>query len=120
MKEPFLSIRAEMLRQDLLKAEGRFAHHCGDAELSNPERLAVLAEEFGEVARAILEQGKLANDVTGADLREELVQVAAVAAKWIEGIDLRAAASLPKAADPSPPLAQESPAPSAASEEGSR
>lgn len=42
------------------------------------ERLAVLVEEVGEVARAM-------ND--GKGLREELIQVAAVAVAWVEAID---------------------------------
>lgn len=41
------------------------------------KKLAILAEEFGEVANAILEQDK-------ANLREELVQVAAVCVAWLE------------------------------------
>ncbi len=41
---------------------------------------AVLGEEFGEVCKAWLER-----DIT--NLREELVQVAAVAVAWVEEID---------------------------------
>lgn len=40
----------------------------------------ILAEEFGEVARAVLE-----ND--GPNLRAELVQVAAVAIAWLQSED---------------------------------
>jgi NTP pyrophosphatase (non-canonical NTP hydrolase) len=42
-------------------------------------KAAVLAEECGEVARAVLEV-----DMRG--LRDELVQVAAVAVAWLEGM----------------------------------
>lgn len=50
-------------------------------ECSNPLKLTVLAEEFGEVARAILEK-------EGKDrLRAELIQVAAVAVAWAESIN---------------------------------
>lgn len=48
--------------------------------------LAVLGEEFGEVARALLE-GK-----GDGELRGELVQVAAVAVAWVEAIDARSMA----------------------------
>lgn len=41
--------------------------------------LAILAEEFGEVAKDTLENCP--------NLREELVQVAAVAVAWVEDID---------------------------------
>lgn len=51
---------------------------------SEYERLGVLAEEFGEVARAILE-----DDEEGREA--ELVQVAAVAVAWLEARRERAA-----------------------------
>ena len=51
---------------------------CSSAAVMVPIKLAVLAEEFGEVARAVLEQDRAA-------LRRELVHVAAVAVAWLEG-----------------------------------
>lgn len=45
---------------------------------------AILAEEVGEAAEAALE-----NDQGRGELREELVQTAAVAVAWIEAIDRR-------------------------------
>lgn len=61
---------------------------CNERERQNqlhpefPEalRMAILTEEVGEVAKAIIE-------VDPANLREELVQVAAVAVRWIQFID---------------------------------
>lgn len=44
--------------------------------------LTILVEEVGEIARASLE-----HDPEG--LRKELVQVAAVAVAWMEGVDSR-------------------------------
>jgi len=64
---------------------------CADPDMGGGDftRLAVLAEEFGEVANAVLETSY------GADgdehLREELIQVAAVAVAWVEAIDRRGA-----------------------------
>jgi hypothetical protein len=46
--------------------------------MSDPERLAILVEEVGEVAHA------LTHDADSAQLEGELIQVAAVAAMWIE------------------------------------
>lgn len=46
-------------------------------------KLAVLMEEVGEVARELLENGNR----TSSHLKEELIQVAAVAMAWIEGIE---------------------------------
>lgn len=49
---------------------------CSSDNVSAPVKVAVLAEECGEVARAAM-------DGT-ADLWDELVQVAAVAVAWLE------------------------------------
>jgi len=69
----------ERQRQDQLKREGRFAHTCADRDLTEHFKLAVLAEEFGEVAHSVCDG---AQDLT----REELIQVAAVCLAWIEGL----------------------------------
>ena len=79
----------ERMRQERLKAEGRFSMTCADA-MSNGARLAVLIEEVGEAARALLElgvDGEESYDKHGKDLRQELLQVAAVAVAWVEGLD---------------------------------
>ncbi len=75
------SVILERVRQERLKDSGKFQHTCADPEMTDAERSLVLLEEVGEVARALL-------DAEGAAaLREELVQVAAVAVAWIEAID---------------------------------
>lgn len=56
----------------------------------NPVRLPVLVEEVGEVARALCElfyHRRGPRDGIVANLREELVQVGAMAAAWIDAID---------------------------------
>ena len=60
------------------------AHSWGNGDCSGPGvapevKLAVLAEEFGEVARAVLERDTAA-------LRTELTQVAAVAVAILESL----------------------------------
>ena len=60
------------------------AHPWGHGDCSSPHvsdlaKLAVLTEETGEVARALLEQDP-------DQLRTELVQVAAVAVAWLEAL----------------------------------
>lgn len=52
---------------------------CSSPYVSEAIKLAVLLEETGEVARALL-----SNDPD--NLRTELVQVAAVAVAWLEGL----------------------------------
>jgi NTP pyrophosphatase (non-canonical NTP hydrolase) len=59
-------------------------HHWGSGDCSSPDtpqmvKAAVLAEECGEVSRAVL-------DRDDAQLHAELVQVAAVAVAWLEGL----------------------------------
>lgn len=52
-------------------------------------KLAVLTEETGEVARALLDSRtchKHDRERMAAELRDELVQVAAVAIKWLESM----------------------------------
>ena len=114
MNEVLAAVRRERMRQETLKLEGKFpwtANELSSAveSITDCERLAVLAEEFGEVAKIVTEVECIldhtenrATDVPGpnarnderkqfeAKLREELVQVAAVAVAWCEAIDLRA------------------------------
>ena len=52
---------------------------CSSNNVSQVVKSAVLQEECGEVARAVL-------DVDPGNLREELVQVAAVAVAWLESM----------------------------------
>lgn len=54
---------------------------CSSPMVSPWVKAAVLGEEVGEVQRALLEGDDLA-------LRVELVQVAAVAVAWLEGLEL--------------------------------
>lgn len=75
------AILVERLRQ---AAKWRSPHSWGEGDCSSDSvapivKAAVLAEECGEVARAVLD---------GSDnLRAELVQVAAVAVAWLESLD---------------------------------
>jgi NTP pyrophosphatase (non-canonical NTP hydrolase) len=72
----------EVHRQLEMKRTGRFRYVCSDEEMGAEECLAVLMEEVGEVARAILEHKRLANDTHNKDIKKELIQVAAAAIAW--------------------------------------
>lgn len=50
-------------------------------DMCDLDRLAILVEEVGEVARA------LTYDQRRTDLERELIQVAAMAAMWIDGLN---------------------------------
>lgn len=75
----YAAIDAERARQSV-KWSGR--HDWGAGDCSSPDvdrtvKLGVLGEEFGEVARAVLDRNH-------PNLVAELVQVAAVAVAWLE------------------------------------
>ena len=79
----FAAIIAERGRQ-IAKWYGNGPHDWGEGDCSSdlvpdPVKAAVLLEETGEVARAML-------DHKPADLARELVQVAAVAVAWLEAL----------------------------------
>ena len=80
-EQVFAEITAERKRQHV---KWGHIHEWGHGDCSSPGmapevKMTVLAEEFGEVARAVL-------DRKPADLRTELTQVAAVAVAWLEGL----------------------------------
>lgn len=80
-------IADERRKQELFKQTGRFKFSCADLEISQSERLAVLAEEFGEVAHEIAETIGGHAPLDRVKLRKELVQTAAVCVAWLQGLD---------------------------------
>jgi NTP pyrophosphatase (non-canonical NTP hydrolase) len=86
-----IDIAKERERQERLKVEGRFKYTCADKTLTTGEKLAILTEELGEVAHAVKVRAALTTNRTDdADLRKELVQVAAIALAWVESLDREA------------------------------
>lgn len=79
------AIDRERARQEILKLVGRFTSTCADTTMPLGHKLAVLAEEFGEVSYEVCE-ALAGHPAAPADLREELVQVAAVCVAWIESM----------------------------------
>jgi NTP pyrophosphatase (non-canonical NTP hydrolase) len=71
------AIRAERVRQERLKAQGKFKHTPAD-DIPDTDRLPMLVEEVGEVARAMCD---------GVGRYAELVQVAALALAWLEALE---------------------------------
>ena len=88
------AIVTERTRQERIgvekRAQGIDWRSCADLSMDGGDmtRVAVLGEEFGEVANAALERvySKALDD---RHLREELIQVAAVAVAWLEAIEER-------------------------------
>jgi NTP pyrophosphatase (non-canonical NTP hydrolase) len=83
-------IAHEQCRQEVLKNEGIFKFTCFDSYgLSSSQKLAVLMEETGEVARCVMARERLnaeQGESSNGRLMAELVQVCAVAQSWIEGV----------------------------------
>jgi len=88
----------ERIRQEELRIKGKFhwtcaelrhvvKKHCDPDALVDAARLAVLAEEFGEVSRHITESLIDYKRYQPQELKKELIQVAAVALAWCEAIE---------------------------------
>lgn len=103
-----IAVGEERERQEALVKAGKFFWTCGATHrplaqsrsnnhpqpITNAEKLAVLAEEFGEAAREVTEE-IIARDrddkkhelASRNRLRKELIQVAAVCVAWVEALD---------------------------------
>lgn len=101
----YFAIADERCRQERLHLEGKFTHTCWSPDFgafTHFARVSVLGEEYGEVCRAALDVENVTGGRCGsaaerrAKLRKELIEVAAVAVAYIEGLD---AASAKDAAD---------------------
>lgn len=83
-------IATERTNQQKLKRDGKFLHSVADREPTDAWCLAVLGEEFGEVAREVNEAylfpSGAADTLRDERLEAELVQVAAVCVAWLERI----------------------------------
>lgn len=78
----WMAIVTERLRQEERwgGSHGWGEGSCSSLTLPDIVKAAVLGEEAGEVQRAVLDRDP--------NLKEELVQVAAVAVAWLESIDV--------------------------------
>lgn len=77
----------EVYRQDKLARTGKFGGTHVMPGGTDLERLAVLAEEFGEASIEVCKAITLDGQERRAGLRDELVQVAAVCLAWVAAID---------------------------------
>ena len=83
----FERVAQQRLRQRQLLRDGKILFNCDSPIASDDRKLRVLAEELGEVARAVdwLERCSRPERVFAReDLHDELTQLAAVAAAWLE------------------------------------
>ncbi len=96
------AVAAERLRQDLLVREGKRPFNCADKNIAGAEKARDLGEEYGEVCKASYELDHPDRAIRTASedhffqllaarkalLREELIQLAAVAVAWAESISV--------------------------------
>ncbi len=82
LKEIFEAIKIERRKQSEQwnKCHDWGYGDCSSGLVERVTKMAVLTEEVGEVARAVLENRSRDNK----QLRDELIQVAAVAVAWLE------------------------------------
>lgn len=85
----------EQISDEIARAERKFGLQL---HLNDLEWFAVLAEEVGEVAmdvtkREVRPVNLTADSPTSRDLRAEIVQVAAVAVRWLDALDQRQSGS---------------------------
>ncbi len=85
--EIYEAIDAERGRQEGLVEANDSWMSLADPDTPDTYRLAVLGEEFGEVCHELVESNDAPSEDVVARVRTELVQLAAVAVAWIEGID---------------------------------
>lgn len=79
----------ERERQDRLKQSGRFQFTLDEPGLSEPQKLAYILEELGEVARNVLARDRLVEDGErgNTELYTELIHVATLSGAWAEGLE---------------------------------
>ena len=82
-------VAQERVRQQELFRGGKFTFTCASTTADDNRKLRVLTEEIGEVAEAIdrIENSKSNHQPARDHLRDELVQVAAVACAWLECLE---------------------------------
>jgi hypothetical protein len=88
----FERVAQERNRQNTLFVEGHIPFNCASRVADPNRKLRVLVEEVGEVAEAIDHLEQLNSNSNAAarqreHLRDELVQVAAVAVAWLESME---------------------------------
>jgi hypothetical protein len=105
MSPGYIEVLHERQRQEDLCRAGVFKETLAayPGTLSASDKLAVLAEEFGEVSREVADAvgGKPLRDLC---LRAELIQVAACCVAWVEGLDAERDAARAPRADSEPPM----------------
>jgi len=90
MKQAIDDVISERERQETkcaeMRAGGLVWLTCADPKMPTLDKLAVLTEELGEIARELCD-ARAERREPGPNLRVELVQLAACCVAWAEAID---------------------------------
>jgi len=88
MTQPLIASILADIMDEMQRAQDKFGSQTGSMDL---EWLAILAEEFGETAQVVTKTSvfPITNPELYPELRAELLQVAAVAIRWLYVIDWR-------------------------------
>lgn len=85
---PVEAVALELVAAELASARAKFGQQL---ELSDDEWMSVLVEEVGEAAQLINDRrlGTVPGALAGVGLAEEVIQVAAVALRWLAAMGAR-------------------------------
>ena len=81
-KQAMLAVHNELCRQESLCRSGKFDRTLQD-DMPAAEKLAVIAEEFGEVAEVVADSLQRRTEPDHEALKAELTQVAACCVAWL-------------------------------------
>lgn len=77
----------ERLRQKQLFRDGKLDFSCDSPVVDPLRKLAVIGEEYGEVAKEVLEAKKHTVAASRRRLKAELTQLVAVGIAWLEALE---------------------------------
>ena len=76
----------DVLRERQRQEDLHAPRTCANPDMPDGDKLAVLTEEVGEVAKALCERDEYDTGLFAKALRDELIHVAAVAVAWAEAL----------------------------------
>lgn len=82
----FDRIKIERIRQEHLQRTDLIPYTAASTNVTNYQKIAILAEEVGEISKVLNDYYKTDADQRLSDLKSELIQAAAVCVAWLESL----------------------------------
>ncbi|WP_001021128.1 hypothetical protein [Leptospira interrogans] len=82
----FDKIKIERIRQERLQQTDLIPYTAASINVTNYQKIAILAEEVGEISKVLNDYHKTDADQLSSDLKLELIQAAAVCVAWLESL----------------------------------